>query len=142
MMSENGYTTKDALRELSRRERRYKDVEISAWGKVKLQSVTAGEFCRIDAAKNRAISLMGGKVGEQAAALKEYFIEIVKAAFAVPAFTDDDRDFLLSLDAPLAGEIKDACLEHANLTETSVGDAEKNSPPTSGGNSPSGSGTT
>jgi hypothetical protein len=125
-MSDNGYASKDALRELSRKERRYGDAEISAWGKIKLGAPTAGEFCRIDAAKNRALMLAGsGKIGEQAAALRDYFVEICKTIIVEPSFSEDDREYLLSLEAPLAAEIKDACLEFANLTDTSVEDAEK-----------------
>lgn len=140
-MSENGYATKDALREVANRPRRYADVVIAGWGRIQLQSITAGQFCRIDAAKNRAIMLASqGKIKEQAAAIQDHFIEVVKAVSANPTFTDSDREYLLALDAPIAERIKEACLEHLSGDDMSVEDAEKNLPAMSGGNSPSDSG--
>lgn len=134
-MSEgNGYATKDTLLQMSRAPRRYADVEIPNWGRIQVQSVNAGEYCRIDAAKNRAIlALSSGKLSQQIAALKDYFIEVAKAGVSNPAFTDDDREVLLSLDSSTADAIKSAVLAHCNINEVSVEGAEKNSEMTSGG---------
>ena len=143
-MSEgNGYATKEALRDISRRPPRYDDKFIAGWGKLKVQSVSAGEFCRVEAAKNKALLLSsGGKISQQATAYKDYGIEVIKAGAANPTFCDDDRDFLLSLDASTFEEIKDAILSHWNADESSVEDAEKNLQGTIGGSSPIVSGST
>lgn len=143
-MSEgNGYATKEALRDLSRQPPRYDDKYIAGWGKIKVQSVSAGEFCRVEAAKNKALLLSsGGKISQQAAAYKDYGIEVIKAGAANPTFCDDDREFLLSLDASTFESIKDAILSHWNTDEESVESAEKKLPVTSGDSSRFDSGTT
>lgn len=133
------YATKDKLHERAKRGRRTADVEIPGLGLAKLQTITAREFARIDAARNRAlVAAANGKMAEQVAALNDQFVELVKAVFVEPCFTDADRELLLSLDSSLADAIRAACYEHCELSEASLEDAEKNSPPISGANSPTG----
>lgn len=141
-MSE-GYASKDDLLQLSRKPRVYTDVGIPGWGKITIHTINAGEFCRIDAAKNRAImTCSGGDIGKQAVALRDYLLEIAKACISEPVFTDADRELLLSLDSSTANAIKDACLAHCSIEEASSEDAEKNSAGTSGDSSLSASGST
>lgn len=143
MSEANGYATKDGLLQLSRKERRYADKLIPGWGKIQVQSVTAAEFCRMDAAKNVVIlHASGGNIGKQAAALRNYFLEVVKTCVVKPAFSDGDAEMLLALDSATADAIKAACLEHCNIDEASVEGAEKNSQPTSGAGAPTESGST
>lgn len=128
-MSEgNGYATKDALQAKAKKPRRTATVEIPGWGKIKLHTITAGEYIAIDAAQNRAMMLMareGVKSRLYIEAARNVFVEIVKAIVAEPVFTDDDRDLLLSLDSSTADEIRNACLNHANLSEANLEAAQK-----------------
>lgn len=127
MSKENGYATKDALQALSRKPRVNADVTIPGWGRMKLQSITAGEYARIEAAQNRATLLAASERSgpKHVAAVNNAFLELVKVVVAEPAFTDDDRDLLLSLDSSIANAIKDACYAHCRLNEIDLETAQK-----------------
>lgn len=120
-------------------QRRMKDVTVPGLGTLRLRTITAREFARIDAARNRALlAASSGKMKEQVAALHDQFVELVKAVVAEPQFTDEDRELLLALDSSVADALRGACYEHCELREVDVETIEKNSPPTSGGSSPTG----
>lgn len=143
-MSEgNGYATKESLLTLSRKPRRYADVEIPGFGKIQVQTINAAEFCRIDAAKNRVILLaqQPGKIAQQATAIADHLMEVAKAGVSNPVFTEDDRELLLSIDN-LLDDIREAVLAHCNITEADLGAAQKKLPEMSGSSAPTGSGST
>lgn len=141
-MSEgNGYATIDSLVQASKKPRTYADVDIPGFGKIQVHTVNAGEWCAVDAAKNRAIlALTSGTLQKQIAALKDYFVEVAKAGVANPAFTDAHREYLLGLDSSIADAIRSAVLTHCSISEVSVEGAEKNFETTSGDSSPIASG--
>lgn len=123
------YASKEQLHARVQRGRTVKDVEIPGFGLVKLQTITAREFVRIDAARNRAImAASSGRMKEQIEALNDQFMELVKATFVEPVFTESDRELLLSLDSALADAIKEACYAHCELDDARVDeeDAKKN----------------
>jgi hypothetical protein len=139
----SNYATKDALLQLSRVPRVYADVEIPRWGPIQVQTVNAGEFCRIDAARNAAVmAAADGDMDKAAEAFGNYFVVVATTCIAQPAFVDSDRDLLLAIDGTTAAAIKKACLDHCDMKEVSVEGSEKNSVKTSGGSEPSGSGST
>lgn len=124
----NGYATKDGILSSTRKPRTYSDVEIPGLGKFKLQTITAGEFARIDGAQNRAIMLLsrdGVRSRLYIDAINSVFLEIVKAIVAEPVFSDDDAELLLSLDSSDADALKEACLSHARLNQANLEAAQK-----------------
>jgi hypothetical protein len=145
-MSENGYATKDAL-QTRRGKRRFKEYQWADVGLLDLQSPMASEFIAISAARQRATTAaMSGKKKEQESATQDFVILVLTL---IPLdkernhfFTVADKDLILSLDSSLVDQLVDACMAHADLDSVSVGDAQKNLPPTSGVATPTGSGST
>jgi len=129
MTEANGYATKDAL-QARRGKRRFKDYQWSDIGKVVLPSVTAGDWIKLDSARQRAtMAAMSGKKKEHEAATQDFLLQ---ACYMVldgqhdPFFSPADKDLILSLDSAVTDPLVSAFIEHAGLDEVSLGDAQKN----------------
>ncbi len=134
--------TLDAL-ESRRSKRRFKEYQWADIGTVDLQSPTAGEWIKIDAARQRAtMAAMAGKKKEHEAATQDFmlqtFYSIPLNKDRSPFFSPANKDLILSLDSGLTDQLLSACIEHAGLDEVSVGDAQKNLSTTNGSSSPTG----
>jgi len=143
MSEENGYATIVGLQQ-HRGKRRFKNFDWPRVGTVVLQSAMAGEWVKIDAARQRAtMAAMAGKVKEHERATEDFLLQIclclvVDQAHA-PFFSLGDKDLILSLDSALTDSLATACIEHCGLDEANMGAAQKNLPATSGGSSLTGS---
>ena len=127
MSEANGYATKEALLQMSKKPRSYADVDIPGWGKIQVQTIDALAFCRIEAAKNRALSLSSSANRTQAAnAIRDYAFETIKAIVSQPAFCDADLEVLFANDPALVEAIREACMNHCDRQRADAGAAQKN----------------
>lgn len=113
--------------------RRFREFDCPEVGRVIIQSLTAAEFTRVDAARTRAaIAAAGGKHKEQNRALNDGLVELVTIAVVDqdrnPIFGPDDRALIVGLDAAVSQALVTACIEHCRLSGEDVGleAAEKN----------------
>ncbi len=142
MSESNGVATLDAL-ERRRGKRRIKEYQWADIGTLDLQSPMSGEWIKIDAARQRArLAAMAGKRKEHEAATQDFMLQVF---YEIPLnkdgshfFTPANKELILSLDPALTDQLLSACIEHAELDETTLGDAQKNLPTTSGSSSPTG----
>lgn len=130
---ENTYATKAAFAACAGGVRRFKEVDLPIVGRVILQSLTAGEFTRVDAARTRAmVAASTGKNKDQCRALNDGLVELVTIAVLDreknPLFGPDDRSLILGLDTSVSQPLVTACIEHCRLDADDVGleAAEKN----------------
>lgn len=129
-MSEgNGYATKAAL-EAKRNKRRFKEFDWGDIGLVVLQSATAGEFVKIDAARQRAtLAAMSGKVKEHEQATKDFLLQVCYSLVldrdSNPFFSPADRELILSLDSTITDPLVTACMDHCSQDTANMGDAQK-----------------
>lgn len=146
-MSEgNGYATKDAL-EQRRGKRRFKPFNWRDVGQLILQSPTAAEWVKIDAARTRVrVFALGGRTREHEQATEDFMLQTL---YEIPLdenrqhfFTSADKDLILSLDPMLTDELVTACIAHCEQDEPDAEAAQKNLLQMNGAGSLSASGTT
>lgn len=147
MSETNGFAKKDSLAG-RKSKRRIADYQWADVGKLILQSPLAGEWIRIESARDRAtMAAMSGRKRDHEIASQDFALQVLYSIpldeHHNPFFAPDDKDLILGLDSGLVDPLVAACVKHANLDAGNlVEGAEKNLPGTSGDGSPSGSGST
>lgn len=141
-MNDNGFAVKSALSD-RRGKRRFKEFVWCDVGKLVLQSPTAGEWIRIESARQRAtMAGMNGKKKEQEAANQDYMLLVclllVLDGERNPFFVPEDKELILGLDPALTDPLLAAAIEFAGLDEINAGDSQKNLSTTNGSSSPTG----
>jgi len=129
-MSEgNGFATRESLVQWSAR-RRYKPFEWPGVGVVTLQSPTAGEFIKIDSARQRGLTAaMSGNAREHERATQDLLLQVCYLLVLdhehTPFFSTADREFILSLDAAITEPLTAEALAHCGLDEADIAAAQK-----------------
>lgn len=127
---EQAYADKSAL-DRWRGRRRIVDFDWPGVGRVRLQSATAREFIRIEAARQRAlVAANGGKTKEHEQATREFLLLVCRLLVldgdGQPFFSDADNDLVLALDSAITDPLVEAALKHCGLESVDLEAAQKN----------------
>ncbi len=143
-MSEKKFATKADL-DRWRSSKRTTEFDWPHVGTVNIQIEDAATWIKVDAAQQRMqyAAVRGDSKGHEKAC-REFLVNAclyaVRDEQMRPMFTEQDTDFILSLDPAITGALIDACEKHASASSIDMGAAQKNLPATNGASSPGGSG--
>jgi hypothetical protein len=126
---------------LSARSRRFKDATVLGM-KVRLRSITAGEYAQVERRLTESASkAKGTSDAKRAAALAGGYALLIKLCVCdgngEPLFTDDQVAQLQTVDARVSQALVNDCMEHCGLSGADLEDLAKNSAETAGDGSPS-----
>lgn len=124
MMSEtNGFATRDTI--LQPLKRRFTDVTIPEWGKFRIRSLTELERSRFEASiRDKKGQVNNTKLIDLKCRL---IVLCVVDDAGDPLLTNSDIDVLRNQDSQATNLLVDAIQGHCGITETDLGELEKNS---------------
>lgn len=124
MSETNGYVTADAFRQPQAR--KFRDVEVDGFGKVRIRTLTEAERARMEApnyTKKGTVNL--DKLGDARCRL---IVAAVVDGDGNPLLGNQDVQYLRQQDSRVINDLAEAISVHCGISQADMEELEKNSP--------------